>query len=137
MLPKVHIFYGAILTLMSWYLFDNITLVPAFLLFFGSVFIDFDHYMWYVIKKKDWNLKRAYYYLKDKIHEPKQLMLFHTVEFLIFIGLLAFVWFGFYYILVGMLYHSALDIIDMNKYGGLKLREFSLINWYIKKRKSI
>jgi len=124
MLPKFHVFHGVILALVSWYLFPNITLVSAFLLFFGSVFIDFDHYIWYIFVKKDWNLNNAYYYLKDKSTEKKQLMLFHTIEFLIFTGLLCFIWIGFYYILIGMLYHSMLDIVDMRE---LRSREFFLI----------
>lgn len=137
MLPKTHVFYGALLSLSTWFLFPDFTWFPVLLLFFSSVLIDTDHYIWYVVTKKDWNLKNAYYYLKYEASESHQLMLFHTVEFLIFTGLLSFIWFGFYYILIGMLYHSALDIFNMTKQKQLFAREFSLIKWYIRKKKII
>jgi len=133
MLPKAHILYGAILAIGSWFLFPNVTSTYAALIFLSSFLIDFDHYMWYVIKKKDWSLKNAYYYLKDEIIEQHQLMIFHTVEFLILVGVLSFIWIGFYYILVGMLYHSALDVIEMTKEKTLMNREYSLIYHYIRK----
>ena len=137
MLPNAHVLYGILLALTSWFLFPGVTWFEALLILFSSIFIDVDHYIWYVIVKKDWNLKRAYYYLRDEVKGSQKLMIFHTIEFLIVIGLLSFIWFGFYYIFIGVLYHFALDMMSMIKLKRLKDREYSLIHWLKIKKKTI
>ena len=60
MLPKQHLFYGAIFALALFLIFPEIGLIGGLLIFFSTVLIDFDHYIYYVIKKKDLSLKNAY-----------------------------------------------------------------------------
>ena len=128
MLPKWHILSGFISSYIIYW-FTSLTIFQASLIFLSSVLIDFDHYLWYRFKKRDWNLKNAYIYLKRhrKIYKP--LMLLHTIEFHILIALLIFVWQGFFYVLVGMLFHSIFDLIDLIYTKRLYLREFSLIHF--------
>ena len=134
MLPKIHIIYGVIASLLLYYLFP-ITPPQATLFFLASFLIDFDHYTWYVCHKKDWSLKNAYNLLKGlKKHKP-MMAVFHTIEFLILFAIISYsyplLWFVFY----GMLFHSVLDIAYLIHEGRLNCREFSLIRYLIFKRK--
>ena len=129
MLPKSHLIYGIIFASAVYLLSPLITLIPALLILFGSVLIDTDHYIWYVYKKKDWSLKNAYHYLKYNVEKIKTLMIFHTVESHIIVGLIGwYLWPWFFYILSGMLLHSGLDILHLMKNKNLKYREFLLIS---------
>lgn len=109
---------------MIWISFP-IPLWGIVLVFASSVLIDFDHYLWYVVKKKDWSLKNAYNFLRYTDH-GKTLMVFHTVEFLVLTAILSYWWIGFFYIFTGMIFHSALDIMEMGR-RNLKYREFFLV----------
>jgi hypothetical protein len=131
MLPKWHVLTGF---LFAYVIYGSISLTffQVSLIFLASIFIDFDHYIWYIHRKKDWSLKNAYDFLKEKKH-LRTMMIFHTIEFHILIALLIFVWGGFLYILIGMIFHSVLDIIDMSFKRELKNREFSLIEYLARK----
>ena len=126
MLPKWHALLGFLFSYIIYW-FTSITILEASLIFFAAVFIDFDHYMWYVFKKKDLKLKNAYKYLKYHEKLTQKLMLFHTIEFHILIGLLGLIWSEFYYILIGMVFHSTSDLISLIYEKRLKVRIFSLI----------
>ena len=126
MLPKWHVLFDFVFAYIIYW-FTSITIFQASLIFLASVFIDFDHYLWYRFKKKDWNLKNSYGYLKTKERLTKKLMIFHTIEFHIFIGLLIFFWHGFLFILIGMIFHSICDLISMFYEKTLYTREFLLI----------
>ncbi|VVB78729.1 Uncharacterised protein [uncultured archaeon] len=125
MLPKTHIIFGAIFSLIAYY-FLSLDYLQSSLIFVSSFLIDFDHYMWYVNKKKDFSLKNSYYYLKKVRLNKPVMMIFHTIEFLFLVLLLSFLWNGFLFILIGMLFHSVLDIIQMAYEGELEYREFFL-----------
>ena len=129
MLPKWHALLGFVFAYIVYW-FTSITIFQASLIFLSSVLIDFDHYSWYAIKKKDWNLKNAYYWNKalPKKHKP-MMHIFHTIEFTILVGLLGFIWSGFFYIFIGMLFHSFSDIIEINYNKKTGCREFSFIKY--------
>ncbi len=130
MLPKWHILFGAIFSAL-FYLIFKISIFNSILIFLSSVFIDIDHYAWYVNKKKDFSLKNAYIFLK-LFKKPKPIMmLFHTIEFLLIVFLLSFFWKGFLFILIGMLFHSLLDIIEMSYENELHFREFFLLSYLL------
>ena len=136
MLPKWHILFGAIFSMLVYFIF-NINLFQVSLIFLASIFIDFDHYLFYVFRKKDFNLKRAYIWHKSLPKDHKPLMqIFHTIEFFIIIFLLSFIWIGFLFILIGLLLHSIIELIDMiysKKFNG---REFSLISYLVRDKKN-
>ena len=115
MLPKYHALLGFVFTYI-FYWFTSITIFQASLIFLASVLIDFDHYIWYVQRKKDYSLKKSYIWLKKNLHfkKPKPvMMIFHTIECIILIGILSFYFNIFLFILIGMLFHSILDVIDL------------------------
>lgn len=147
MLPREHAVYGLIFVLLIWLLFPFVGLLNLFLVFFGSFFIDFDHYIVFVKKNGSLSLKKSYEYYdklrkiwiaqeKRGIKKKAPLMIFHTIEFHVVVALLGFfVWNGFLFILLGMIFHSVLDVISMHQERALYRREFSFIGWIAKKIK--
>lgn len=131
MFPKWHALFGFVLAYIVYW-FTSISIFDASLIFLSSILIDFDHYVWYAIKKKDWNLKNAYIYLKKHKNIIKPLMLFHTIEFHLFVWFLSFFWSGFFYILIGMIFHSVIDLIGLIFEKRVYTREFWLIKYLSK-----
>lgn len=132
MLPKSHIILGFIFSFSLYFLFPQITLFNLSLIFLASFLIDFDHYLWYVFQKKEISLKKSYLFLKNNEKLKRKLMLFHTLEFHILVFLLGFLWSGFHYILIGMIFHSLMDIVSLTYERRLNYRIFSFINYLIK-----
>src|SRR3989344_7888189 len=66
MLPKHHILLGFIFSLVTFFLFSQIGTLGGVVIFLSSFLIDFDHYIYYIFKKKDFSLKRAYLWYKEK-----------------------------------------------------------------------
>jgi hypothetical protein len=146
MLPRWHIILGAIFTALVWLAIPNIQIIYLILIFLSSFLIDFDHYLVAVRESKKLGIKNSLnVYKKKSIQEEKEIKkgirkkgdfhLFHTVEFHIFIGLLSYFWIGFYYIFIGMVFHSLLDLFYLIFSGRLHRREYFLFNWAIKRSK--
>lgn len=135
MLPKAHVILGAIFSILVYYIF-HITIFQASLIFLASVFIDIDHYLFHLNRKKSFSLKEAYYFHKNlpKNHKPMMHFL-HTIEIIILIFILSFVWQGFFFIFIGMMFHSLLDVFEMAYNKELKCREFFLIRYMIHRNK--
>ena len=140
MLPRWHILLGAILTLVFWAASPNISFVYLGLIFLSSFLIDFDHYVVSALKNKSPSLKKSFSYhsdLRQKIEKEKKkgirkrgdFHLFHTVEFHLLVGLLGFFWAGFFYIFIGMIFHSLLDLGWLLHKDLLHAREFFFFNW--------
>ncbi len=131
MYPKPHIILGAVCSVLLYFIF-HLTIIQSLVVFLASFLIDVDHYIFYVNKKKDFSLKNAYKwfheYSKSKNQKP-MIVFFHTIEFLIIISVLSFYLHIFLFILIGMLFHSILDIIDLGYHRVIHLREFSFIIW--------
>lgn len=128
MLPKYHIILGLVFSAALYFL--NINLLYCLIFLFSSVFIDVDHYFFYVIRKNDLSLRRAYVWHKSLGNHHKMIMqIFHTIEFLLLISVLAFFSNIFLFILFGMLFHSVTDIIEMLIDKNIYTREFSFINY--------
>ena len=144
MLPRWHIFLGAIFSLLIWALYPETKLLYIVLIFLASFMIDFDHYMNAVSKTGKLGLKSAFDYhkllaLREKNDARKRIIrkesfhIFHTIEFHILVFLLGLWIEPFLYIFIGMFFHSLLDIIDMSMKKRLHRREFLFINWLARK----
>ncbi|MEK6850627.1 MAG: hypothetical protein AABX85_03560 [Nanoarchaeota archaeon] len=144
MLPKTHIILGAIFSIIIWIIFPEINLIYLSLIFLSSFLIDVDHYLAYVFETKNLSLKKAfdYHIMLDKLEIAERAKgikrkgpfhVFHTFEFLLAVYLVSLIWTPILYILIGMLFHSALDIISLINLRTLYRREFFLTNWIIKK----
>ncbi len=147
MFPRYHILFGLFFSIFLFLIFPKISLVGAFIIFLSSFLVDFDHYLTYVIKNKDFSLKRSYrYYLKmRKIFRKKfkknpklkfWVQPFHTVEFLLLIFIFSFFNIFLFYIFLGTLFHFFLDIIEMPFNKILGGREFSFIRYLISDKKN-
>ena len=131
MLPKWHILFGILFSVLVYLMF-NITIIQAIVIFSASVFIDLDHYIFAVKRNKIFSLKTIYNWHKNLPKNHKPIMhIFHTLEFLILIFFLSFYFKEFLFILIGMLFHSILDIIDMIYNNKLSCREFSFFRYII------
>ena len=115
----------------------------AVLIFLSSVLIDFDHYVTATRKKKSLSLFDAFDYYKELdviakrdikkgIRKVYDFHVFHTLEFHVLVFLLGFVWQGFFFIFIGMAFHSLIDIISMGRAGILHMREYFLVNWIMR-----
>lgn len=124
MLPKTHIILGFLFSAALFMAFD-IDLIPASIIFLSSFLIDFDHYLYFVFKKKSFSLSKAYlffkrhrvrwrnlsYNQKEKYKMP--ILLFHGVEFLFIVFVLSFFLHLFSFFFIGFLFHLIFDYFDI------------------------
>jgi len=122
MLPSKHIILGFVSSLVLFFIYPEFGFLGIAIIFLSSFLLDFDHYLYYIFKKRDSSLKRAYnYFLKlrdffgaaDKGKKYKKpILIFHGVEFFIVLVLLTFFAPLFQFVLFGSLIHISLDFID-------------------------
>ncbi len=144
MLPRWHILFGTIFSLLVWLTSPQINPLYIFLIFFSSILIDFDHYLCSALKTKKLGIFHSFEYHKEMgeiqrkekdkgIRRRGDFHIFHTVEFHILVGLLSFIWLGFFYVFLGMIFHSLLDIYSFLYEGFIYRREFFLTAWLWKR----
>lgn len=106
----------------------------------GGVLIDVDHYLWYILKFKKINLIKCYRYFADDVRKNNweaisgSVLIFHTIEFLIFVISLSFFNSIALMLLIGLLGHYALDIIWHFFVPKKIILNHSLINWIYKNK---
>jgi len=139
MLPRWHILFGGIVAILIWIAAPSISLLYLSLFFLASFLIDFDHYICAIINTKNYSLSEAFEYHKKMnfldlqrrkkgIKEKGDFHLFHTIEFHILIGILGLYWLGFFYIFLGMMFHSLIDLYSLIYATEMYRREFSLMH---------
>lgn len=144
MLPRWHIFWGAVFTAIIGFFASGISYIYLTLVFLSSIFIDLDHYFCGVTRTKRWNLFHVFDYHKQMeikqqqekkkgIRRKGDFHLFHTIEFHALIGLLGIFWSPFFYIFIGMLFHSLLDVFSLIRHDYVYLREYFFFNWLAKR----
>jgi hypothetical protein len=128
---KYHFFFGILFSILLYFLFQSI--IPLWgltIIFLSSFLIDFDHYLFYVFKKRDLSLRRAYkWYVKYShkfcsvpLDKRKKYYLgfyiFHGIEPLIVLFSLGFfVSPLFTFILIGFLFHLSTDLVSEIIFG--------------------
>lgn len=149
MFPTQHILLGAVFVAVLLIFFPSFGLFGASIIFLTSFLIDVDHYLYYVHKKKNWNLINAYNWFSERTKQilslPKEkrkvysevFFLFHGFEVLLVLLLLGFFISNFFFfILIGFLFHLFLDIFYELSLG-FRVQKISLIyNLYKVKRMS-
>ncbi len=125
MLPKLHLLFGAVASLLLWLIFPSIGFINALIIAASSVLIDIDHYLYYVFIKKDLNPKKAYLWFmknriiwlklteKQKSQYKRSILLFHGIEFVLILAIISFASNLILFIFIGILIHLALDFIDL------------------------
>jgi hypothetical protein len=140
MLPRWHIIYGALFTILLYIFAPHLGWFNLLLVFLASFLIDFDHYLVAIRHTKSLSLKKAIKYFdvfmrieqeeqRRKIYRRGPLMIFHTIEFHILVALLSLVWQPFFYIFIGMVFHSLLDVYDLLRRERMYRREYFFFNW--------
>jgi hypothetical protein len=124
MLPKYHLILGILFSLFL-IIFFGLNLVEAGIVFFSSFLIDVDHYLLYVFKKKDLNLKNAVIWFKkrrekwinlskkEKNEFKRPIYIFHGIEFFSLLIISCFFNFFFFFILIGFIFHILIDLIEI------------------------
>jgi membrane-bound metal-dependent hydrolase YbcI (DUF457 family) len=125
MLPKWHALFGAVFVLLLVFIF-KINMFQAALVFLSSIFIDIDHYFYYLVKKKGLNLKTAYKFFiesekrwlslpLEKREEYKRIIvIFHGIEFLLLITILSFLFPIIFWVFLGVLVHILVDLFEIH-----------------------
>ncbi|MBS3074606.1 hypothetical protein J4447_04115 [Candidatus Pacearchaeota archaeon] len=143
MLPKYHLLYGAIFASVLLAVFPQITLVGAIVILASTFFIDGDHYLVYVFRKRDISLRNALNYymeirrkygLTHKKGVKMPLLYFHIGEAVILAAILSLRYELFLWILIGFLFHIFLDFIDMKRLGVLGQRDYFALQRFMRKR---
>tara|TARA_B100000315_G_scaffold255285_1_gene298290 strand:+ start:112 stop:525 length:414 start_codon:yes stop_codon:yes gene_type:complete len=111
------------------------------LILVGGVFIDFDHYLWYIYKYKRFNLLNSYrhYTIDAEKNNFKDVsgipLIFHTIEFLLVIILLSFFNEFVLVFTIGLLSHYLLDLVWQYSIPKRLILNFSITSWIVKNRK--
>jgi len=125
MFPQKHLIFGIIFSTILLFLFPQIGFLGFFLIILSTFFIDTDHYLFYVYKKKDLNLKNAYKWFvkgfkkrivlskKEKTKYKYEVLIFHGVEFWIVLAFLALIHNLFLYLFIGVMFHIFLDLLAL------------------------
>ncbi len=124
MLPKTHIFLGAVFSFLLVVLFE-VPVYAGVIVFFSSFFIDVDHYFYGVYKKKTFSWAKIYSFFVEEREMWRKLsyvgkkktkfpiLLFHGGEFLIILFLLSFLSDFLLFVLLGCGFHLVLDYVDI------------------------
>ncbi|MCH7567795.1 MAG: hypothetical protein IIA87_00045 [Nanoarchaeota archaeon] len=140
MLPKWHILLGGLFTAIIWFFAPETSPIYLTLIFLSSFLIDFDHYLNSFIKNKKLSLPHALKYYEELnkedernykrgIKKKRNFEIFHTIEFHILIAILGFLWIAFFYIFIGMVFHSLLDLAWLLYKDRFYRREYFLFSW--------
>ena len=143
MRPIKHLLIGTIFALLIFLVFPSITWIGFVLIVLSTFLIDVDHYLYYVYRKKDLSLRRAYYYFincqkkikslpvnqRAKVYEG--VFIFHGIEAIILSLFLSLFCKYFLYIAIGISFHLFLDLINQRKYHK-RIDKISLIYDFIK-----
>jgi len=126
MVPKVHILASIPPFLLLYYFYGNLSLV--FIL--GSILIDIDHILWYFLRHKSLNLRKAYQYHRPGGSNEKDILhIFHTIESWVLFLFLSFFHKFLLFLFLGMTFHLIMDVYDMYKYHYSDIRAISLLRW--------
>ena len=133
MYPLKHIISSLIISIILFPFLGYDTII----IFLVAVFIDTDHWIFYVIREKDYSTKsfrRAYHYCKK--HQIRDaLHILHVTEFWILIAILSFFYKFFFLIYIGIVFHVWLDVIYLWIHPEFKDgRTYSLITWLYRRK---
>jgi|ETN01SMinimDraft_4_1059930.scaffolds.fasta_scaffold71989_2 hypothetical protein len=96
--------------------------------FVGGVLVDVDHYLLYVSKFRNINLKKIYhYYAVEGCYFKGMYCVFHSFELILLLGALSFFSEIVLIITIGLFLHYVLDIIFELKYCGKTIKNWSFI----------
>lgn len=110
----------------------------AILILLGGFFMDVDHYLYHVVKKKKLSIIKAYSFFDNKkLGFHHVLCVFHTFEFVMLVFLLGFFSKYLKLIAIGVIVHFTMDLIYTHKNRNLRdeMPALSLIARFVKRIK--
>ena len=147
MYPLQHLILGTAFSAILFDIFPWIGLIGFFLIILSTFFIDVDHYLFYVYKNKNISLKSAYnWFIKKgrklrKLSREKrkkyksEILIFHGIEFWIFLAILSFIHNYFFFIFIGIMFHMFLDFTFPNVEESYYNKISQIDNWKNNKNK--
>jgi len=143
MLPRWHVFWGAVFTAVLWY-FARVDWIYLSLVFLSSVFIDLDHYICGAMRTRTLHFGQILDYHKkmgkiqkterdNGIRKRGDFHLFHTIEFHILVASIGLFWIPFFYIFIGLVFHSLLDLFYLMNKNYVYRREYFFFRWVSKR----
>ena len=104
----------------------------------GTVLIDLDHVIEYIRDMKCCDVRGLFTYAKlTELNLKKNFVVlsaFHTIECFALTALLASAYPPLWYVLAGMLFHVAADIVNLRRLGRPRGRAYSLIEYVVRSR---
>ena len=122
MMPKTHIILGFVFSLIL-YLFFHVSLFNSILIFLATFLGDVDHYIFYMLKKRTLNFKESYNWFlnvgkrfdklpsKKKKHYHLGYFPLHSIECFLVLFILGFYFNFLFFILIGLMFHTAMDMV--------------------------
>jgi len=125
MLPHKHLIYSSFLAAILFLIIPEIGLMGFLLIVLASILLDVDHYIYYIYKKKNFNLIKSYRWFRAKNEKFKHLSLkerrkvyraflfFHGLEIPAVLFILIFLVSEYFsFIFIGASFHLILDYYD-------------------------
>jgi hypothetical protein len=130
-----HVKYTAILSvvLLPFWNFEQI-----FLFAIGSIVIDIDHYIFYVLSFKRFDVKGMFEYYEEWLPSVKDkipyagICIFHTIEIYLILVISVTYISGILYLVLGLTLHQVLDVIALKRSKCLFTRPYSVIEHFIR-----
>ncbi|MFH1326794.1 MAG: hypothetical protein ABIH59_01570 [archaeon] len=148
MYPHNHFFFGLIFSLVLFIIFPQIGLIESVIILLANFFVDVDHYLYYVYKKKDYNLKNAYNWFvkanKKILELPKEkrkhfyscFCFLHGIEPILFLFVLGFFLNKYFFFLgIGISFHLICDIYYEQVLYKTRIHKLSIIYDYFRYNK--
>ena len=115
----------------------------AFLFWLGTVFVDTDHYLRFLLvgKFRNFRIKSMFSFFEHSFQSRNHpdflaLDIFHTVEFLALLSLVTvYVAPAFLPVLYGVLFHMTTDFFHLLRHKALSKRAHSVLEYYIRKKR--
>ena len=108
----------------------------------GSILIDVDHQIFYMVRTGRYDVSGMFRYFREDVDKHLQqipylgICIFHTIEFLLLISILAVFNQPLRWLLAGLALHMSLDIYDMIRLKVPFIRAYSIIEHLIRRRQS-
>lgn len=134
MKPGIHLLLSAVL---AFALFAKYNWMVIFIIA-GGVLIDVDHYIWYIVKFRKFNLAKSYKYFSLEVTKNNwkdvtgSIFFFHIVEFFALAAALSFYSPIMLMFTVGLVGHYLLDAIWIYSVPKRFITNPSLISWLYK-----
>jgi hypothetical protein len=147
MLPKYHIILGFFFSSLLFVILPSIGLLNTGVIFLSSFLIDIDHYLLFVVKKRNLNPKKAVEWffkkkekydripVKNRNNFYSGFYFLHGFELLVILFLFGlFLSDIFFFILSGFIFHLFLDVLE-NIFLDKRIDKISIIYDFVKFRK--